>query len=368
MTLSDDHIYAVILAGGSGTRFWPKSRRAFPKQLCKIGDPDKAMLELTLDRLDDIIPPERRIIVTHIDQELETARLVGSKCHKILTEPFAKNTAAALTLAALEIKAVSTTTREPVMVSLHADHMISRKEHFHQSVNSAIHVAEQGFLTLLGIAPHKPETGYGYIEKGRTLEGDSPACHVYKVASFREKPHVELAREYVKSKNFFWNTGLFVWQIDTLIHELLEYLPSTVKTLQKALTGNKSFTEVSPQILKKCYEELQNIPIDTAVLEVSKHVAVVEALFDWQDVGSWDALEEFRETDALGNLLLGEFFVKDCKNITIDSDGTFIAALGVKDLVIVASKGAILVCAKEKAQEVKDVVQYLKEKGKEELY
>lgn len=362
MPLLENHIYAVILSGGSGTRFWPKSRQTSPKQLCKIGDNDRTMIEITLQRLDDFIPEERRIIVTHRDQLAATKELVGEKAGIFLAEPEARNTANALAMAAMEIKKRYHGSENPIMVSLHADHIIEDVPAFQQAISKAIESAKEGFLTLMGLVPSHPVTGYGYIEEGEELNHGT-----YKVKSFREKPEYELAKSYVESKRFYWNAGIFIWRNDVLIDELNARLPVTVRTLEKVSEGKASFDEIKPDELEIAYNQLPKISIDNAVLEVSDRVALVKADIGWQDVGSWDALSECFSTDENGNFILGDAMVIDSENITVDTDSYFVAALGMKDTVIACSKGAILVCPTDRAQEVKKIVEQLKEKKRLEL-
>lgn len=365
--MMSDHIYVVILAGGSGTRFWPKSRHLTPKQLCAIGTADETMLQTTLKRLDGFVPVERRMIVTHRDQISGTRASVQDACPIILAEPEAKNTANALALAALEIKARHRGPKSPVMISLHADHVITKPDVFRECIQQGVAVAEKGFLTLMGIVPNYPETGYGYIEVGQPL---SPGENVgFRVKSFREKPELKLAQQYLNTGNFLWNSGMFIWKVDTILNELKERLPVAVDKLSTLLnqSGGQSFFDVRPDDLAKTYGELPKIAIDNAVLEVSKNVAVIKADIGWQDVGSWNALNQCFSTDALGNYRQGDVMLIDTKNSTIDSDGPFVACIGLENMVVVAAKGAVLVCPQSRAQDVKMIVEQLKEQKRHTL-
>lgn len=373
---SDPSIFGVVLAGGSGTRFWPKSRLKKPKQLCALGDDRKTMLEVTLDRFDALVPPSRRMIVTHREQQAATRRVAGRKCPLIISEPDARNTAAALALAALAIDRTASagkpTGQEPVMISVHADHVISNIDAFHDVLERAVSIARNGRLTLLGVVPGYPETGYGYIERG-------PALHLrpfddtvagYEVAGFREKPDLATATRYVDSGQFFWNSGLFVFPVRALLQELERNLPDHVKKLRSCLRksaarGKSPFDETK---LARIYPRLEKISIDQGVLEKSHNLAVVDASFGWQDVGSWDALDKaFPPAGPTRNLVCGDAIVIDTENTTIDTDGPLVATIGLRDMIVVHHKGAILVCPKDRAQDVKLVVEALKAKKRTDL-
>lgn len=357
------NVYAVILAGGSGTRFWPKSRHLRPKQLCKIGTGELTMIETTLKRIEGFIPADRRMIVTHQDQLELTKQIVGSQCPKILAEPEARNTAAALAMAAIELYQ-----RDPdaVMVSLHADHVIRNEDQFKRDLQAAIRIAEEGFLALVGIKPSRPETGYGYIEKGSLL---ATPLQGNKVRQFREKPDRATAQKYLDSGNFLWNSGLFVWKASRILQEFDHFLPHTVQQLKGALAANSctSFVDVPRNRLAETYSQLQKIAIDNAILEVSQSVAVVESDCGWFDVGSWDSLADCFGTDTHGNYSRGDVMIIDSKNCTLDSDGVFVAALGIRDLVVVAQGDSVLVCPRDRAQDVKLIVDELKKLSRKNL-
>ncbi|MBC7532884.1 MAG: mannose-1-phosphate guanylyltransferase [Oligoflexus sp.] len=364
--LLPSNVYAIILAGGSGTRFWPKSRHNRPKQLCQIGDSDWTMIELTLRRLDGLVPPERRIIVTHIDQLEATRAITKSLCGHFLAEPCAKNTANALALAALEVETMAKRdgVAEPIILSLHADALIKRIDVFNETIQSMIASAQKDHLTLLGITPEYPETGYGYIEKGPTLPGLSLT---YKVSSFREKPDAKLAAQYIETKRFLWNSGIFAWKVSTILGELKIFVPESVSALVQALGTRKSFQDLSASDFASVYNSLQSIAIDLAVLEKSQKVSVVEADIGWKDVGSWDALTQNFSTDDQGNLFYGEVINIDSTGTTVDSDAKVLACIGLKDMIVVCSEGAILVCPRDRAQDVKFIVENLKKRGRTEL-
>lgn len=370
--------FGVVLAGGSGTRFWPKSRLKTPKQLCALGNNTQAMLAITLDRFDRMIPPERRLIVTHREQLNATRKCAGRKCPCIIPEPQARNTAPAIALAALAIEAMASVKKAsdpetgPIMISVHADHVINDLPEFRRTLERAIKVAQGGWLTLLGVVPGYPETGYGYIERGPSLhlEPMSDDASGFQVAAFKEKPDLQTAENYVASKRFLWNSGLFVFPVRQLLKELDQHLPADMKALRKCIKTRFRTGEspVDTARLARIYPKLTKISIDEAILEKSKNIAVVDADFDWQDVGSWDALSKaFPASDPAGNLVAGPTILVDTTNTTIDTDGPLVAAVGLKDMVVVCHKGAILVCPKNRAQEVKKVVEKLQAGKKKQL-
>jgi mannose-1-phosphate guanylyltransferase len=338
-----------------------------PKQLCRIGSSDATMLEQTLERLDALVPPERRLIVTHKDQMASTRRQAEGRCEYFLAEPAAKNTAHALALAALEIARMHTEQGPtPIMISVHADALIKNHEAFMLAVERMVQTAQAEKLTLLGITPEYAETGYGYIEKGAALKPQSP---VYEVSSFREKPDQATATSYIETGRFLWNSGIFAWRVDTILAELQQYLPESMQPLKQLLEeyAVRSFNEVPQNELARTYNALPSVAIDNGVLEKSRRVAVVEADIGWKDVGSWDALDQCFPTDEKGNLFYGDVIAIDSEGITVDSDTKIVACVGVKDLVVVVSKGAVLVCPKSRAQDVKKIVEELKARGRSDL-
>ncbi len=364
MPSSSPETYAVILAGGSGTRFWPKSRHKTPKQLCAIGNASATMIEVTLNRLEGFIPPERRIIVTHQDQLQATKDLVGNTCAHFIAEPEAKNTGAALALAALEIQKIATTTN-PIMVSLHADHAITDRNEFLRTVDRAISLAKQDFLVLIGIKPTRADTGFGYIERGEAIHGRDDA---WRVANFKEKPSLSRAQDYLASGRFCWNSGLFVWKVSVLINEFHKYMPATIDLLSSAIeTEGKTFSSMGPKALDPYYRQLEKIAIDHGILEKSTNVAFVSGDFGWQDVGTWAALSECFPTDDAGNLSFGDTLLIDTSDSVVDTDGPFVGVIGGHNLVVVCAKGSVLVCDRNRAQDVKLIVEHLSKNSRRDL-
>lgn len=360
--------YAVILAGGSGTRFWPRSRNLLPKQLCKINSDQQTLIEQTLSRLDDLVPRERRIVVTHARQVEKTRSIIGDQCGLVIAEPEQKNTAAALASAALVVRNLSRSqgVENPIMFSFHADHLIDDPVHFMDALSAAKIQAELGNLVLLGIRPNSPSVAFGYVYCGENLCVGSKVVG-RKVLAFKEKPDLDLAKEYCDSGEYLWNSGIFTWAVKTLLQELARYLPKTVARLESASIAWK-VTEPTVWIEKKDYACLEDVSIDHALLEKSTQVAVVPSEFTWLDVGSWDAIDQCRAADdSSGNRLVGDTLLIDSENSIVNTDSHFVAAIGIKDLVVVVENGAVLVCPKDRSQEVKKVVNHLKSHGRTEL-
>lgn len=362
-------VFAVVLAGGSGTRFWPRSRQASPKQLCKITNPNETMLEQTLHRLDHFIAPDKRMIITHHSQEKKTRLLTQSLCQHLLAEPAAKNTAAALALAALEIKLL-TDDENTLMISLHSDHVIQDSKAFQKTLEHALTLADQGYLTLVGIPPRSPETGFGYIQRGERVKTQD-SYEAFHVRSFKEKPKEAQAREYVQSKNYDWNSGIFVWKLKTICSEFEERLPQIWKPLfelyKKQKLQKKTFADLDASTLSEVYKALPEIAIDHGILEKSSNCVVIPGDFGWNDVGTWTALTEVLEADASGNITQGDTLLCETKNSIIASDGPFVASYGIENLIVVVENGCVLICPKDKAQGIKDIVAQLKERGRNDL-
>lgn len=366
--MSFENVYAVILAGGSGTRFWPQSRRLLPKQLCKIASTNKTMLQQTLERLDGAIPPERRIVVTHKDQALLTRKIVGNTSTVVLEEPEAKNTAAALAFAAMYIEGLGdTSSTEKIMISLHADHVIRETERLIQDLKLAVEVSRLEKLTLIGVDPTYPATSYGYIKLGETASHvQSHSAGYYSCEGFKEKPNFEIAVRYLESGRYLWNTGIFVWKTQTMLLQLAEFHPEYAAALEFMLTDSDINSETFKRKLTSAYASLPSRAIDHALLERSSRLAVLKASFTWFDVGSWDSLKgAVTEPDQNGNILRGKnIFIKDVKGCVVScDDDSVVAAIGVSNLVISNFRGATLVVPLERCQEVKDVVEELGRRG-----
>lgn len=313
-----DNVYAVIMAGGSGERFWPWSRKGMPKQFLPIVS-KKSMLEETLERLKGIIPEKRIYVVTNKIQK----HLVKG-CKNIIVESIPRNTAPCIAISAGLIRKKDPTA---VMVVLPADHKIKDVSKFQNTLLDAVKIADRSnVLVTLGIKPYTPHTGYGYIERGEKI---GPGF--YKVSRFTEKPDLDTAKRYVASGRYFWNSGIFIWKVGVILEEIKKYLPNI-------------------------YRNKQRISIDYGVMEKTDRAVVLEAGFNWDDVGNWASLDKHRKKNKYGNIIQGNVLVKDVNDSTIITDAALVAAIGVKDLVIVAQDNAVLVCPKNRAEEVKSII------------
>lgn len=350
-------MYAVILAGGSGERFWPLSRRECPKQFLPLLG-DVTMFQLAVERLNGLVKPEKIYVVT--DKAYGDLVLAQAPCllkENIICEPFGRDTAAAIGLAAEYIAK-----RDPkeVMIVLPADHYVSDQEEFQRCIAAACKAAEEEWVVTLGIRPNRPETGYGYIkvaEKYCELNGVA----VFKAAGFREKPDLEQAKVYLREGIYLWNSGMFIMRVDVVRRLLARYLPDLYKGLQ--VIGENIGTEIESEVLEHQYGKMQKISIDYGVMERHDQILVIPATFGWDDVGSWTALIRHREVDEEGNLIEAEGVFIDTRRSMVLCSEKIVATLGVEDLIIVESPGALLVCHRERAQEVKKLVEGLKKAG-----
>ncbi len=353
-------MYIVILAGGSGTRFWPLSRVALPKQLISITG-DRSMLQRTVER---VLPlqPKRILIITNHLQAAETERqmqLYDLLPIDVIAEPVGRNTAPAIGLAAALIAA-----RDPsgVMAVLPADHFIKNEAALCDTLAFAAQAADGGSLVTLGILPSRPETGYGYIEADMTaITTRGP----YKVRRFVEKPPLAEAVRYLNEGNFFWNSGMFIWRADAVLAEMAAYMPTLRAKLEPLLHSGTEGDVGLKERIAALYQDIESISIDYGVMEKSAKVQMVPVEMGWSDVGSWSALPEVVEPDSTGTVCInavGHIDVDSSENL-IYSDGRMVATVGVHNLVIVSTPDAIMVCNRERCQDVKKVVEQLGAKG-----
>ncbi|MCK5232747.1 MAG: mannose-1-phosphate guanylyltransferase/mannose-6-phosphate isomerase [Desulfobulbaceae bacterium] len=350
-------IQPIILAGGSGSRLWPLSRELYPKQLLNLGDKDISLLQATIRRLSDIpgtLPPmvivgeEHRFIAMSQINELKPADPV-----QLILEPLGRNTAPAICAAAYFNQGKNEETT--VLLVLPADHLITDVDSFSDAVTTAVSLAESGHLVTFGIQPDSPETGYGYIEKGKG----------YKAVSFVEKPDLATAEKYLEKGNYYWNSGMFAFEISTLIEEMGKYAPEICSCMKAAVdngTVDKTFFHLDQSSMAACPSD----SIDYALMEKSDHVAVVPADLGWSDIGSWQALWEISEKDESGNVVHGDVMLEDVKNSLIRSEHGLVAAVGLRNSLIVETTDAVLVSPLDRSQDVKKIVNALKKKDREE--
>lgn len=353
-------LYAVVMAGGSGTRFWPKSRRNFPKQLLKLHG-DATMLQQTVGRVASLVPPERVLIITGADQvDGVRAQLPDVPAENVVAEPCPRDTAPCVGLAA---QIIARRDPEATMIVMPADHVIRPEETFVKTVRAAVDVidADPTAFVTFGVRPTYPETGYGYIERGELL-GNPGGIALNKVVRFREKPDRATAEQFVASGNFVWNAGIFLWRARAILDALAVHKPALAASLDRV--GDAVGTPSASEVLADEFPKMERVPIDKAVMEKAPNVRVLEVVYDWNDVGDWRALSALVPPDAGGNTVQGNVHAVDTRgSIVVSDDGGLIATLGVDDLVIVQSGGVTLVTRKDQLDRLKSLVEGLDTAG-----
>ena len=366
MSENPDALYAVIPAGGSGTRLWPLSRAGHPKFLHPLTGTDASLLQATVDRLRPLAGPDRVLIVTGVAHAAAVSRqLADVPEENILVEPSPRDSCAAIALAAAVIAR-----REPeaLMGSFAADHLIADGDSFIEVIRQAMTGARHGRLMTLGITPTRPETGYGYVQCG----GPVGVGTVLAVEEFKEKPSYELAESYVKSGNYLWNAGMFVWRVDVFLTELARQQPQLHAGIARIVQAWDS--PAREEVLGEVWPTLPRISVDYAVMEgaaAAGRVGTVPGDFGWNDVGDFHTLGEILASDSAGNVVVGQdalvkpgVLLRETENlVVVPNSGRLIAALGVRDLIIVDTPDAVMVCPRDRAQEVKSLVDELKDKG-----
>ncbi len=360
-------MYGVILAGGSGTRFWPKSRPQSPKQLLKIVEPG-TMLQNTVQRLLPFIAIENIFLATNHLHAMESCQQLHSFNFipdHLLAEPVNRNTTAAIGLAATFL-----IKKDPdaIMGIFPADHVISNPEDFIADLRRAEAIASKGYMVTLGIKPDKPETGYGYIKQGLQLKEFKS---VFQAEKFVEKPDLSTARQFLEQGNYYWNCGVFVWKASTILEELKKFAPEfhvhleTIATKLEVGKGTYPYQTLNKEGVE-LFSSLPSISIDYAVMEKSSNTALIPTNLKWSDVGAWSALDDVSEKDSDGNIFSENVIALECKDTIIQSHDRLVGALGTNNLIIVDSPDALLVCNKERAQDVKKLVETLNEQGRSE--
>jgi mannose-1-phosphate guanylyltransferase len=353
-------LHALVMAGGSGTRFWPKSRRNRPKQLLRLYG-DATMLQQTVARIAPLVPPERVLIVTGADQaEAVRAQMPDLPARNVVAEPCPRDTAPCVGLAA---QIVAKADPDGTMIVMPADHVIRPAEKFQATVRAAVSVidADPSAFVTFGIRPTHPETGYGYIERGEAL-GAPGGVAMHRVAQFREKPDRATAEQFLASGRFAWNSGIFLWRARAILDALAKHRPALAAALDRV--GDALGTPAEAEAIAREYPEMERVPIDKAVMEKATNVRVLEVIYDWSDVGDWRALTSLIPPDAHGNTTQGPVLARDTSGtIVVSDDGGLIATLGVHDLVIVQSGGATLVARKDQLDKLKALVEGLDPAG-----
>lgn len=355
----EEHYYAVIMAGGGGTRLWPLSREAHPKQMLRLLS-DRSLFQTSVQRLDGVYPPERILVVTVEDQAGDLKRQVPDIPEEnFLLEPLPRGTAPVVGMAAVALQQ-----RDPqaVMAILTADHFIGNEDRFRHLLTAAYDVAQEDFLVTLGIEPTFPATGYGYIQRGERL-GSYRDLDVFQVDRFREKPDQHQAEEMLASGDHSWNSGMFVWRVERILDEFARQMPGLYQALTEI--GQARDTLDRRQVIKGLWPDIEKETIDYGIMEGAQQVAVIPAEgLNWSDVGSWDSLFEVLPGDQSGNIVMGGQHIgletRDSL-IYVDRERRLIVTIGVEDLVVVDTDDVLLVCRKDQAQKVREIVDKLSE-------
>ena len=352
-----DNLYAVIMAGGKGTRFWPLSREMFPKQYLKIIG-DNTLIQETILRVKGAVAPERIYVITTEAQksivDWQAGVVLGSA--NTVLEPYGRNTAPAIAYMTFKLHKLDP---EALLLVLPSDHHISDPESFSVCVERAARAAAGGGIVTFGIAPTRPETGYGYIKSGAS-KGEG----IFAVERFVEKPDRATAQRYINEGGYYWNSGMFVFKAVTMLEELKRHMPATYEALSAAAPAMNTPEEADA--VREAYQHVEEESIDYGIMERSDKVSMVTADFPWSDIGSWNALEEVMERDSDGNVIEGNVVGIDCTDSIFFTGEKLVAGIGLHDMVVVDTADATLIVPKQQVQKVKDMVERLKQEGKEE--
>ena len=359
-----DHLFVLIVCGGSGTRLWPRSRNKTPKQFIDLFG-EKSIFIQTMERARNLVPDERIFISTNIDYVDEILAQGNLSLKNIIAEPQKKNTAIAMAASAAVIAKIDP---QAVIVNLWSDHLISPLEKHTQEINLAAQVAFAGdYLVDVGLKPTSPHTGYGYLRAVKPLPGFEGKA--LKVEEFKEKPDLKTAEMYCQSGEYYWNIGMYVWRADSFLKACQKHSP---KIYQDALKIQSAWgTDQEKKVIDEIWAQTEDISIDYAVSEKADNMVLVPASFSWSDIGDWQVVYEMGKKDENKNMIVklgeeGEILNIDSKQNLIQFSDRLVALVGVENLAVIDTPDALLVCQKDKAQEVKKVVETLKEKGKKE--
>lgn len=350
-------MFGVIMAGGGGTRLWPKSREDCPKQMHALAGV-KPLVQEMAERLHRIAGRERVFIVTNPHHAKAIEEIVPSTAGNILVDPYRRDTAACVGLAAVYLGRLDP---EAVMGVFPADHFVGSEEKFDRVVRTAGELAAAGEVVTVGIRPTGPETGYGYIEMGDPL-GPVNDQEVYRVRRFVEKPNCETAKQYCAAGNYLWNSGMFLWTIPTVLGLFERHLPDTYSRLMRIRDALGSASE--EEVVDREYKQMERISIDYGIMEKLDDILVIPGDFGWNDIGNWATVCDILPKDADGNVVRGSHVSVDTKNcLVLGTDRRVVATLGIEGLVVVDTDDALLICRRDRAQDVKKIVDMLKEKN-----
>ncbi len=344
---------ALIMAGGRGERFWPKSRKNMPKQFLSLTDDGKTMIQLTVERIRSLVDMEDIFISTNKDyKKLVLEQLPEIPEENILCEPIGRNTAPCIGLGAVHI---ARKYEDALMMVLPSDHLIKYTKMFVNTLSDGCSIAEKGpNLVTIGITPDYPETGYGYIKFNPEISDG----HAFAVDRFVEKPSIEVAKEYLETEEYLWNSGMFVWKVSTILDNMKKLMPDTYKGL-KAIQEAVG-TEEQEEVLDSTFMEFKSESIDYGIMEKAENIFILPGTFGWDDVGSWLAVERIRKSNESGNVVEGNIITINCRNNIIQGGKKLIATVGIEDLIIVDTKDATLICDKGSAGDIKKVLENLK--------
>lgn len=344
---------ALIMAGGRGERFWPRSRKNLPKQFLSLTDDGKTMIQLTVERMLPIVPMDNIYISTNRDYaQLVAAQLPNLPKENILCEPVGRNTAPCIALGAAHIAKKH---GDALMIVLPSDHLIKYSSMFLSVLKEGCKLAEDhDSLVTIGIAPDYPETGYGYIK----FKGDACIGTAFEVDCFVEKPTLELAKEYLAGDEYLWNSGMFLWKVSTILERFKRLLPDTYEGLMDI--QNAIGTSAEKEVLDRIFPTFPSISIDYGIMEKSENIYTIPGTFGWDDVGSWLAIERIKKSNENGNIIAGNVLSISTENCIIEGSDKLIATIGLEGLVIVDTEDAILICDKTKTADIKKVLETLR--------
>jgi len=353
-------LYALIMAGGSGTRLWPASREARPKQLLGLLS-ERTMLQEACRRIAPLVPDDQIFVVTsEAYTDVVRQQIPQVPAANIIGELEGHGTAPCIGLSALYLKRLDP---EAVMAVLTADHYIEKADELRGALGAAAQVAEEGRLVTLGIEPNRPATGYGYIERGERLARIS-GLDVYRVEKFTEKPDLSTAQAFMESGRYYWNSGMFIWKVSAILREFEKLMPRLYAQLMEidAALG----TAEERAVLELVWPQVKKETIDYGIMERAEDVAVIPVDIGWSDVGDWTALSDLLPADAEGNVVVGQHVGLDTRGCLIHGSCHLVTTIGLEDMLVVDTEDALLVCPRERAQEVRDLVKKLRESGREE--